>query len=274
MSFIDLHTHTTFSDGTMTPKELLYYGREKKLTALAITDHDTVSGLDEGLFFANKLDILFIPGIEFSTQINGIPIHILGLNINYKNTELVKKLYEIKKNRNIRNLKIIELLSQKNISLNLNMNLYNEKTITRLHIANALVEKNYCSSAKEAFKKYLSRGSIAYAPIDSPSSADIISLIHTCAGKAFLAHPMSYGLDFDDIKTMIDKLTLQKLDGVEAIYSTHKYSTQVKLESLAKKNKLIVSGGSDFHGDNKNYIDLGVGIGRLYVPYSLLNHIL
>lgn len=265
---VDLHVHSTASDGTYTPTELVAYATEKKLTAFALTDHDTVAGIDEALLASASSPVKVIPGIEFSTEYNGKDVHIVGLNIDYKDSYFSEKLTQFIQSRENRNQKMCELLTNKGMKITL-PELYErfpDSVITRAHFARFLLEHNYISKIENAFEKYIGDHGPCYVPREKVKPAQAIHLIREAGGIPILAHPPLYKLSPDALEELVATLSKQGLLGIEAIYSTYNRADESQMRLLAKRYQLAISGGSDFHGKNKPYIDLGVGRGNLNIP--------
>ena len=272
MKKIDLHTHTSYSDGTFTPKELIEYAKIKNLSAISITDHDTINGLQEGEEAAKELGIEFINGIEFSISMNSKEFHILGLMFD-RHLEIFEKfLSGMQKEREERNIGIIKLLKESDVHLEYEELLSMSKNgiITRSHFGKIMVRKGYVRNVDEAFCKYLSNKGKAYIPRNSFKPTQVIETIHEAGGIAILAHPYRYGLDSKGIEDLIIDLKNLNIDGIEAVYSSHTPRMETFLKDLASKYSLKISGGSDFHGSNKSNIDLGSGFGNLQIPMQIL----
>ena len=278
---IDLHVHSTRSDGTYTPTELVEYAIEKGLTAFALTDHDTTDGLDEAISYANalraegKADIPeVIPGIELSTNIEDTEVHVAGLFIDKENPEFRSYLKEFVASRNLRNVKMCAKLTEIGIPITAEEleSAFPNCILTRAHFASWLREHGYVSSNKEAFDRYLGKRCPCYVPREKITPQKAIALILTAGGIPVLAHPILYRLSDARLEALVATLKEAGLVGIEAIYSTYEPSEERQIRRLAKKYDLLLSGGSDFHGTNKPRIDLGVGLGRLYVPDELLEN--
>ncbi|MBO7340385.1 MAG: PHP domain-containing protein [Lachnospiraceae bacterium] len=278
---IDLHVHSTRSDGTYTPTELVEYAIEKGLTAFALTDHDTTDGLDEAISYANalraegKADVPeVIPGIELSTNIEDTEVHVAGLFIDKENPEFQNYLKEFVASRNLRNVKMCAKLTEIGIPITAEEleSAFPNCILTRAHFASWLREHGYVSSNKEAFDRYLGKRCPCYVPREKITPQKAIALILTAGGIPVLAHPILYRLSDARLEALVATLKEAGLVGIEAIYSTYEPSEERQIRRLAKKHDLLLSGGSDFHGTNKPRIDLGVGLGRLYVPDELLEN--
>lgn len=265
---VDLHVHSTASDGTYTPTELVAYAIEKKLTAFALTDHDTIAGLDEAIHAASNSSLEVIPGIEFSTEYNGKDIHIVGLDIDYKNPFFVETLAQFIDSRNNRNEKMCQLLNNMGMKISLSelSERFPDSVITRAHFARFLLEHNYIPKIETAFEKYIGDTCPCYVPREKVHPVQAIRLIREAGGIPVLAHPPLYKLAPKELEKLVAALSQQGLLGIEAIYSTYNRADENQMRSLAKSYHLSISGGSDFHGKNKPYIDLGAGRGNLNVP--------
>jgi len=275
MPCIDLHTHTTFSDGTLTPTEIINYAAKKNIKAIAITDHDNFDGVSEAVLCGKKHNIEVISGIEMSTDFFSKEIHILGLFIDINNKKINSELDGLKEKRKKRNCLAVEKLNKLNVNITYEEleKISSNKIITRAHFAKILMRKGYINSVKECFDKYMGEGKDAYVKREVISPEETISLINDSGGIAILAHPLLYNFTDDKLNEMILYLKSIGLKGIECIYSTHTEENTKYLISLAKKYNLKVSGGSDFHGENKPNLDLGTGYGNLYIPYEILENL-
>ncbi len=280
MNYIDLHVHSTASDGSYTPSELVRYAIKKGLIAFALTDHDTTAGIDEALNEAELINdfspIRVIPGIELSAEYKGKDIHILGLNIDYCNKEFQEKIEYFRNIRAERNVKMIELLNKQGFKITEEQlkERFKDAVITRAHFAIMLVECGYVKDKDIAFKKYLNPGCPCYVPRTRINVIDAISLIHLANGKAVLAHPLLYHFSEAELDSLVALLKENGLQGIEAIYSSNKWNDESRMKQLAQKYDLFITGGSDFHGLAKPTLDLGIGYGDLKVPEKLLSNIL
>lgn len=272
---IDLHVHSTESDGTLTPQELVFAAKEAGLAAFAMTDHDTCSGIAKASRLAGELGIELIPGIELSTDYQGKEIHIVGLYIDPQNRLLTEKTVEYQECRRTRNARMVQALQQEGLTITMEA-LQQENpdcVITRANIARFLFEHGQIRSVKEAFDRYIGDHCKCYVGRFKVDARDAIALIHAAGGVAILAHPLLYGLGAASLQKLILELKDSGLDGLEAIYSTYSPNDEKQMKKIAAENNLLISGGSDFHGSNKPDIRLGFGRGKLYVPYSVLTAI-
>ena len=286
MRQIDLHVHSTCSDGTFTPTQLVDYAIEKGLAAFALTDHDTVDGLDEAIAYADGLRATLspeqaykvpeiIPGIELSSEYFGQDIHIVGLYLDHHNESFTGKLQEFVDSRTLRNQKMCRLLQEAGLDITYEALLqeFPDAVITRAHYANYMLKKGYVSSVREAFERYVGDYCPCYVPREKITPAQAVSLILGAGGVPILAHPILYHLSDKNLDKLVGELKQAGLRGIEAIYSTYKPHEEREIRALAAKYDLLLSGGSDFHGDNKPGLDLAVGYGRLFVPEELLQPI-
>lgn len=272
---IDLHTHSTESDGTLTPQELMQLASDSGLSAIALTDHDTVGGLSKAKPIAEKLGIELVPGIELSTDYNGTEVHMLGFYIDDTNPAFLKKLQEFIDSRNLRNEKMAFLLQKEGFSINL-ADLYHEypdSVITRAHFARYLVEHNFVKDRDTVFRKYLGDNCRCYVPREKITPFEAIDLIHLGGGLAFFAHPILCHMNHDRLRFFVRDLKAAGLTGMEAVYSMNSPGDERNMKKLAQEFHLLISGGSDFHGENKPYIHLGTGKGNLKIPDSILTDI-
>lgn len=278
---IDLHVHSTRSDGTFSPAQLVDYAMEKGLAAFALTDHDTVDGLAEALDYARHLKSSdnarnvpeVVPGIEFSTEYQGKDIHILGLYIDFHHKAFLKQLQEFVDSRDNRNRKMCQLLQEHGIPVTYETLLaqFPGAVITRAHYAKYMLNHGYIKSMKEAFERYIDDNGPCYVPREKVTPEQAVKLILAADGIPILAHPILYHMSDERLDTLTAALKEAGLIGIEAIYSTYNTAEERQIRSLASKYNLLVSGGSDFHGANKPGLDLGVGYGKLFVPYTVLN---
>jgi 3',5'-nucleoside bisphosphate phosphatase len=271
--WIDLHTHSTASDGSLTPTELIRYSATKRLLAIALTDHDCVDGLDEAVTEGDRLGIEVITAVELSADHSDGTMHILGFFVDRRQQGFCDRLGRLQEARRERNQKIIEKLQALDLKIT-----YDEVVaasgggqVGRPHYAKVLIQKGYVSSMPEAFERYLKRGAPAYVEKFRFSPRDAIAAIHEAGGVAVLAHPFTLFKESSArLDPLLGMLSEQGLDGMEVIYSTYSEDQSRHYRELAEKYRLLSSGGSDFHGAYKPGIDLGVGQGRLKVPFDLL----
>ncbi len=279
---IDLHVHSCRSDGTFTPSELVDYAIKKGLNAFALTDHDTVDGLDEAISYAESLKKKgvsgvprIIKGIELSTDLNAKDVHIVGLFIDCESAEFKKYLKEFVDERKNRNIKMCKRLNEFDIPVTYEEleGSVQDAVITRAHFAAWMLENGYVKTKREAFEKYIGNGAPCYVPREKVSPEKAVELVLKADGVPILAHPILYKLPDEELEALVKRLKEKGLMGIEAVYSTYSLDDERKIRRLAKKYHLLLSGGSDFHGANKENIDLGIGMGHLYVDDSILRDI-
>lgn len=273
LSYIDLHTHSTHSDGTFSPQALMALAAQKHLRAIALTDHDTVSGLTAAQTAAEELSLEFVPGLELSTDYQGTEIHILGYYIDNGNPAFLQRLADFRLGREARNQKMARKLQEAGFSFTYEelAAAYPNSTITRAHFARYLTEQGMVKDRETVFRKYLGNGCPCYVPREKITPCDAIDLIHDGGGLAYFAHPILCRMNQDRLDLLVKLLKERGLTGLEAIYSTYYPGEERNIRRLAAKYDLLISGGSDFHGANKPYIQLGTGRGSLHVPYSCLS---
>ena len=242
----DFHVHTSSSDGVLSPKEVVFKAYKNNVKYLSITDHDTVSGLDEALVESQKYDISFIPGIELSTQYNNESIHILGYfkDKSYNNQNFIQELDKIKNHRIIRAQKITKKLDDEfNIKISFEKILKESKdTIARPHIAKAIIDAGYDYSHDEIFDKFIGKDSKAYVPTLKLSTEYGINLLKKYNALIFLAHPKLIK------NTPIEEFIKMNIDGIESIYYQNTTEETNYYLNIAKEYNLLNSCGSDFHG--------------------------
>ena len=268
---IDLHVHSTESDGTLTPEDLVAEAKKAELAAFALTDHDTCQGVGKAMPLAASAGIELIPGTDY----HGKEVHIVGLYIDIENEQLLKKTAEYRKCRSERNALMVEALQKEGLSITMEELVAENPdcVITRANIARFLYEHGQIKSVREAFDRYIGDHCKCYVGRLKVASTDAVRLIKEAGGTAILAHPLLYGLSNTNLQKMIDELKPAGLDGLEEIYSTYTTGEEQQMKRLARENGLLISGGSDFHGSNKPDIALGKGRGHLYIPYSVLETI-
>lgn len=291
MNTVDLHVHSNKSDGTYSPTELVDYAMQKGICAFALTDHDTVDGLDEALSYAAtlrksmppKISVYrdpnarfvpeVIPGIELSTEYAGKDIHIVGLYIDHHNPAFQASLKEFVDSRTRRNLKMCENLREVGIDITYEAleAEFPDSVITRAHYAKWMLQQGYIKSIQEAFDRYVGDHCPCYVPREKVTPAQAIQLILQADGIPVLAHPTLYHLGKAKLERLIGELKEAGLLAMEGIYSTYSTAEQRQMCTIARENGLLISGGSDFHGANKPGLDLGNGYGRLFIHSEILD---
>ena len=264
MKFADLHVHTVFSDGTSTPEELVAQASKAGLAAISVVDHDTVEGLSACIDAGRQKDVEVVPGIELTAEYEGAEIHILGYLIDHKSPELREQLASLKENRIQRIHEIVDKL--KHLGVNLKpqsvFDIAGKGTVGRLHIARAMVREGLVRSVAEAFQKYIGDKCPAYVCGFKLQPYGAIKLIRDSGGVSVLAHP--YILARDE---WIPYFVEFGLKGLEIYYPEHTPGMVSFYLDLSRKHNLLVTGGSDFHGDAKP----GLNIGAVKIPYELVD---
>lgn len=276
MNYIDLHVHSSASDGSFLPEEVVDLAKKVGLIEFALTDHDTVDGVESAIAYANQIGAIHvIPGTELSCYYGNREIHIVGLFIDHKDTRFLRELQKLKDAREARNERMVQNFVNAGIELTVEELKHGNpnSVITRAHFARVLVEKGYCKDKNEAFEKYLGIGCPFYLPKPKVTPEHVLKLITDAGGTAILAHPYSYKLSKSEVETLLDYLIPLGLTGMECYYSTYDNGQTQELRSIALSKGLLVSGGSDFHGVVKPDISIGTGRGNLKVPEKLLEQI-
>ncbi|HZP84676.1 MAG TPA: PHP domain-containing protein [Chthonomonadaceae bacterium] len=271
---IDLHAHTTASDGDQTPTELVRRAAEIGLTAIAVTDHDTTAGVAEALVAGKQYGIEVVPGIELSAEIEKGQCHMLGYLIDPQDATLLRRLEEVLDNRDARNEKIVGKLQALGCAITLDevREIAGGEVVARPHFARVLLNKGYVGSMQEAFDVYLAKGAKAYVDRVRLSPEECIALVHGAGGVAVLAHPNNLQSDAAETEAEIARLQALGLDGIEARYSQHTPEDTARYLALADRLGLLTTGGSDFHGPSvKPTVLLGHVEGDLPAPTALLD---
>lgn len=268
MGKIDLHLHTTASDGVFTPTQVVKAALERRLTVIAITDHDTTAGIEEAQKSAQNSGLQVIAGIELNCENDTRSLDILGYYLDMGDLVFQKKLTSIRQYRYERAVQIIEKLKNLDIHITIEQvkTIAKTETITRPHIGRALMEVGAVRSLQEAFDLYISSKGPAYVPRYKLLPQEAIALIHSVGGVAVLAHPIRYQKPM----SIIAELAEYGLDGVEVYYPDHKSNFRYELRQVAKQHGLLITGGSDFHfpdGDGK------LRLGQQYVPADTIEQL-
>ena len=275
MELIDLHVHSNASDGSLTPTEVADEAMRMGLSAIALTDHDTIDGIPEILEYTKDKPLEVVPGIELSCYYNNREVHILGFYMDYTNPALNEELSELKMAREGRNLKMVELMQADGLPVTMEKLLHGnpDSVITRAHFARVLVEEGVCKDKEAAFKKYIGIGCKYYLPKPQVTCETAMKILTTYSKGAFLAHPLLYHLGYAQIEELLIYLKSLGLKGVEAYHSSNNAYESDKLRSMAIKLGLGISGGSDFHGAVKPNIQMGKGRGGMKISMHLLDEI-
>jgi len=267
----DLHVHTTASDGTCTPTEVVRLAAEKGLVAIAITDHDTILGYEEAAAAGAEYGVEVIPGIEISTKYGGA-VHILGYYVDPNSEKLKPVLDWVVNDRDERNRKMAELMAADGLPVSYEkMHERFGAVIGRPHFAEILVELGLAKDVRDAFDRYVEKGQKYYLGRNFLSIERSIEIIAEAGGVPVLAHPFQYRRSHAGLLELIEHCMESGLRGMECRYSGYTEEQSDYLERIADNYGLIKTGGSDFHGSNKSHIALGSGTGSLNVPYEYLD---
>ncbi|MBN1959086.1 MAG: PHP domain-containing protein [Desulfuromonadales bacterium] len=275
--YVDLHVHSTCSDGYYSPEELVHFAKQAELAALAVADHDNIDGIERAMKAGADNHIEVIPAVELSTQwFEYVDMHLLGYGFDFHDPYLVRALEEFQAFRRTRNFQIIEKVNAKLTGENrrpldpAEVQKLAGGTIGRPHIAQALRNAGYVNTNDEAFERYLVPCNVPkrYFPVD-----EAIKLIHASGGIAVLAHPPYVTRDRKKLELLIAELVELGLDGIEAYNNGSGLDDTDWLIRLARQHGLVVTGGSDFHGDPGSAIEIGRGIRGIRVPYDSVTEI-
>lgn len=270
-SKIDLHIHTTASDGTLSPKTLVERAKAAGLTALAVTDHDTMAGIPEAQAAGAALGVEVLAGIEVSTDYRGEDTHVLGYGLDPHSPELGPVLDWVRQDRGRRNAQIAERMRRDGIPVSLEEleAQHPGATIGRPHFARVLVEQGKARSVSDAFDRYLNPGKCYYLPRTYLPMARAVDIIRRSGGVAVLAHPLQYGYSPAELRQLVACAAELGMAGMEIYYTGYTPEQHRQLAALAEEFGLFATGGSDFHGDNKPQIVLGA----LEVPQTCLREL-
>ena len=269
--YIDLHTHTVCSDGSMTPAELVRHAKASGLAAVAVSDHDTADGVKEAMTVGKEIGIEVIPAIELSA-ISDTETHILGYFIDPDSDALVKAVDNIRAIRTQRIGETCEMLEKYNIHVTLDE--VKAKAgggiLCRAHIAKLMTEKGYSTSPKAAFNEWLNVGCPCYSESQALTDTEAVELIRKAGGDAYLAHLHLTKKSGEELDAFVKHLVDAGLTGIEGYYTDYTDEMAETYRNLAKKYSLKISGGTDFHGSFKPHITIGRGLGEMRIPYSVL----
>ncbi len=270
---IDLHTHTTASDGTLTPGELVAAACEAGLSAVGITDHDTCDGVPEALAAGRRLGLRVVPGIEISARFTGGTLHLLGYGIDPARPAFAAGIERLKTARAERNPKIIANLQAMGISITLEQVAARagSDVIGRPHIAETLCAAGAAEDLDDAFDRYVGVDAPAYEPKLKYEPARAFELIRSGGGIPVLAHPCQTGRAGEALRRFVTELAAEGLEGIEVLYPSHTPEQSRFYDELAAEFDLVRTGGSDFHGTRKPDLSLGIGTGDLHVPDEWLD---
>ena len=273
MRLVDLHAHTDCSDGTLSPAELIHLAKQKGLSAIAVTDHDTTRGLTAAMAEGARIGIEVIPGIEFSTSLEEKEIHMIGLFLRPECPKLQESLEEMRRDRLERNRKSVRKLQEAGFLISeVDLGRFGgEAILTRGHIGKLLVERGYAPDVKTAIRTYLTRGGAGYVKRKTPPPAEAIKRIHEAGGLVYVAHPHQISRkDPEESLRICRDIIKAGADGLETRYCEYDDWWRERTEAIAEEFGCLRSGGSDFHGSLKQGLELGSGYGDLAVPYWFL----
>ncbi|MEN7973482.1 MAG: PHP domain-containing protein [Verrucomicrobiota bacterium] len=272
---IDLHTHSVYSDGTDTPAELVAKAEERGLSALALTDHDSVAGIPELLTAGEASSVEVVPGIELSAECERGTMHVLGYFIDHSSPTLQKKIELVRKGREERNVEILKKLNRLGYRL-----LWEDierqagkDVVGRPHIAAALVEQGHMKSKRAAFDLLLAKGRPGYVERTRYQAKECVELIRQAGGVPVLAHPATIYLPSEQLRALVAELKEHGLGGIEAYYAENRPENIRKFTGWAKELDLVCTGGTDYHGKNSPDLKLGTGFGQLRVPDEALEQL-
>lgn len=269
---VDLHMHSTASDGSLGPAQLMEAARRAGVAALALTDHDSTAGLAEAAATAGALGLEFVPGVELGCSTEYGQVDVLGYYVPLNDPVFEAKLAELRAARDRRNTEILAKLADLGMALNPEeLAAGAGRAVGRPHIAALLAREGYVQSVSEAFERFLGAGKAAYVPKEEFAPGQAVRLLAGHGAVPVIAHPMLIRAPWDWLDALVGELAGQGLAGLEAYHSEHDGRGTRKIVGLAQKYGLIVTGGSDFHGAAKPPIALGRGRGSLRVPETVLD---
>lgn len=273
MKICDLHAHSTASDGTLTPTQLLHLAVKTGLSAVVLCDHNTVEGLPEFTEAAKELPLEAVPAIEFTTEFENTELHMLALWVQPSRYAAINKILDDFKRRKAEsNVLLVENLAKAGYRVDYRAIEKEHSYVNRAHIAQALMDGGYVSSVKEAFKTLLKPEQGYYVPPKRPDALEIIGFIKSIGAVAVLAHPL-LNLDEAGLRKFLPLAKAAGLDGMETLYAKYTPEETALAKRLAAEFGVLESGGSDFHGDTKTDIALGSGRGDLQVPLNFLTQL-
>lgn len=260
---IDLHVHSDASDGTFTPEAITAAAAEKNLSTIALTDHDTIAGLDRAAVACSERGIRFVPGIELEIRFEPGEFHLLGLGLLRPTDEFREALVDLAKKREDRNREMIRLMGEAGIEAS-----YDEvtafasgKTVGRPHFASFLISRNIVKNREQAFSRFLAKGRPFWAPKAALELADAVRLVVESGGVPVLAHPLSLFVSWGRLGGLVEEFRDLGVAGLEAWHPAAKPRACERLERMAQELDMLVTGGSDFHGDNRPDRKLGLTAG-------------
>ncbi|WP_454065041.1 PHP domain-containing protein [Candidatus Nitrospira salsa] len=275
MRRIDLHLHSTYSDGSLSPTDLVKLAHHAQVGVLSLTDHDTTDGITEASEAASSYDIEVIPGVEVSSLYRGKETHILGYFVNHENPQFQQHLTFLRQSRHERIPKIIDKLKSLGVTISYEdvKAVAGRGSIGRPHVARVLLKKHYVPTIEQAFSRYLKEGSTAYVARQLPDAQEAIRWIRDAGGVASLAHPSWVRNSLSELQVACQELKTLGLQAIEVYYSAHSSRQTSEYLNLAHRLDLVVTGGSDFHGSTRPDIDVGIGKGNLKIPEQALEQL-
>lgn len=273
MKTIDLHTHSLCSDGAQTPADVVRTAHAAGLSAIALSDHDNIDGVQEAMDMGSTLGIEVIPAVELSAQ-SDTELHILGYFIDIHNKKLRDAMAYALRVRDERQEETCRKLNEQGFAVTMDevrAEAHGNPVLCRAHFAQIMVRKGYAASVQEAFSKYLSVGCYAYSNRQALTATEAVSLIHEAGGIAVAAHLHLIKMPDDELRQYLKSLIPYGLDGVEGYYTDYTPDMQQRYQAMAQELGLVISGGTDYHGANKPHISIGKGRGNLAIPYSVLD---
>ena len=273
MKRIDLHTHSLCSDGAQTPADVVRTAAEAGLAAIALSDHDCITGVQEAMDTGKALGVEVIPAVELSAQ-SDTELHILGYFIDIHNKKLQDAMAYALQVRDERQEETCRKLNEQGFAITmdeLREEAHGNPVLCRAHFAQIMVRKGYAESVKDAFNRYLSVGCYAYSNRQALTATEAVSLIREAGGIAVAAHLHLIKKPDDELKEYLKSLIPYGLDGIEGYYTDYTPEMQERYQAMAKELGLVISGGTDYHGANKPHITIGKGKGNLEIPYSVLD---
>ena len=258
--YADLHLHTNFSDGSLTPEELVTEARLAGLVAISVTDHDILDGIEPALLEGEKHGIEVIPGVELSAEANGEEVHILGFCMDWREPQFRERLQEFRESRRVRAMRMVDKLNQLGLAIDYDdvLKHADSTSVGRPHVAAALVERGHVYNISEAFNRFLGDDGPAYMPKHKLSPAEAIAMILDVGGVPILAHPGSLQ------QNSVSELMSLGLMGLEALHPQHNVQISNYYCDFAKEQNLLITGGSDCHGRAKDRMTLG----NIKLPYK------
>lgn len=273
MRTIDLHTHSLCSDGAQTPADVVRTAKEAGLSAIALSDHDNIDGVQEAMDAGKAMGVEVIPAVELSAQ-SDTELHILGYFIDIHNKRLQDTMKYALQVRDERQEETCRKLREQGFDITMEearAEAHGNPVLCRAHFAQIMVRKGYAESVKDAFNRYLSVGCYAYSNRQALTGPEAVSVIREAGGIAVAAHLHLIKMPDEQLREYLKSLIPYGLDGVEGYYTDYTPDMQTRYQAMAKELGLVISGGTDYHGANKPHITIGKGRGNLEIPYSVLD---